>query len=507
MFEIETASAAPSSRKIFSLGMIKLYNTLTRRKEIFKPIHKEWVGLYTCGPTVYNFAHIGNLRTYIFEDVLRRTLEYAGYKVRHIMNITDVGHLTSDADEGEDKLEKGAEREKLSVWEIARFYTGAFLKDMARLNIKKAHKLVPATSEIKDEIRIIEKLFEKGFAYETAQAVYFDVSKFKNYTKLSGQKLSQKMTGAREEVVIDPEKRNPYDFALWFKAVGRFKNHIMRWPSPWGTGFPGWHIECSAISTKYLGQPFDIHTGGVDHINVHHTNEIAQSEAAYAKPLAKFWMHGEFLKTGDRKMAKSGENFITLGTLVKKNYSPLAFRYLALTTHYRSKLNFTWEALGAAEKSFERLYNFVRTLRGYEIRKNTKLRNRLSTSVLSYHFVFRSQFQRATCDDLDMPKALAVMWELIHGYNKKIKTLPPEQGRGLTLGVLNLLYDFDRVLGLGLNKIKPDKIPLKIKNLAVKREELRREKKWQEADRLREEIKKLGYDLRDMPEGPKIKRL
>ncbi|KKU04579.1 MAG: Cysteine-tRNA ligase, partial [Parcubacteria group bacterium GW2011_GWA2_45_30] len=339
-----------------------MVNTLTRKKEIFRPIHKNWVGLYTCGPTVYNYAHIGNLRTYIFEDVLRRTLEYAGYKIKHVMNITDVGHLTSDADEGEDKLEKEARQEKKSVWDIAEFYTGAFLNDISRLNIKRAGVLAPATKNIKQQITLIKKLFQKGFAYETTQAVYFDVSKFKTYTKLSRQRIDEKITAARAEVIQDPKKKNPPDFALWFKRIGKFKNHALHWSSPWGDGFPGWHIECSAISTKYLGQPFDIHTGGVDHISVHHTNEIAQSEGAFGKPLVKYWMHGEFLLLDQARMGKSVGNFITLNTLVEKGFNPFAFRYLALGAHYRSKLNFTWESLEAAKCSLERLYDFTKKI-------------------------------------------------------------------------------------------------------------------------------------------------
>src|SRR3989344_5112195 len=253
--------------------MLKLYNTLTRKKEVFKPLHDRQVGLYTCGPTVYKHQHIGNYRTYIMEDILQKTLEYNGYKVKRVLNITDVGHLTSDADTGEDKIEKEAKKEKKSVRDIANFYTNALLKDIEKLHIKKPEIIVKASETIDDQIRIIRKLFEKGFAYETPQAVYFDVSKFKNYGKLSGQSLSQKITAARDEVVEDKNKKNPVDFTLWFKRVGKFKNHIMHWPSPWGQGFPGWHIECSAISTKYLGQPFDIHAGGVDHIGTHHTNE------------------------------------------------------------------------------------------------------------------------------------------------------------------------------------------------------------------------------------------
>lgn len=470
--------------------MLKLYNTLTRKKETFKPIHKDWVGLYTCGPTVYNYAHIGNLRTYIFEDILRRTLEYAGHKVKHIMNITDVGHLTSDADEGEDKLEKGAKREKKSVWDITKFYTRAFLNDVERLNIKRAHKLVPATREIQEQTKVISRLFEGGYAYETEQAVYFDVTKFKEYTKLSKQKLSQKLVGVREEVVVDPKKRHPADFALWFKIVGRFKNHTMRWPSPWGMGFPGWHIECSAISSKYLGQPFDIHSGGVDHINVHHTNEIAQSEGAYGRPLAKVWMHGEFLLINTSKMAKSGENFLTLNLLIKKGFGPLSYRYLVLTAHYRSKLNFTWESLAAANQSLNRLYDFVREL------KNPNLAKADYRGLAS---IVKSQFERAIFDDLDTPKALAALWQFISDYRKN-------PGKFNSKEVLGLLYNFDRVLGLGLKNIKLEKIPVEIKKLASKREQTRKSKDWSKADKLRKEIELQGYEIKDTPEGPKIMR-
>ncbi len=464
---------------------IRLYNTLYRRKEIFKPIRKDWVGLYTCGPTVYNYAHIGNLRTYIFEDILRRTLEYAGYKVKHVMNITDVGHLTSDADLGEDKLEKGAKREGRSVWDVAKFYTGAFLDDLRRLNIKRADKLVPATSEIKEQIKIIRKLFKKMLAYETEQAIYFDVVKFRGYTKLSRQKLGQKIVGAREEVVVDPEKRNPYDFALWFKTVGRFRDHTMRWPSPWGTGFPGWHIECSAISSKLLGQPFDIHTGGVDHINVHHTNEIAQSEGAYGKPLARIWMHGEFLLTGAAKMAKSDENFLTLQSVINNGFNPLALRYLFLTAHYRSKLNFTWKSLEAAEHSLQRLYGFILDLR--------KAENHRGPASIG-----KKLLREALFDDLDTPKALALVWDLVRQYRRNPKRFSSGE-------ILKLLYDFDKVLGLGLKNVRREKIPLKIKKLAAAREKYRKEKNWAAADKMRKLINGAGFVIEDTPQGPRLR--
>lgn len=466
---------------------IKIFNTLSRRKEKFHPIHKQWVGLYTCGPTVYNYAHIGNLRTYIFEDVLRRTLEYGGYKVKHVMNITDVGHLISDADEGEDKLEKGARREGKSVWDIAKFYTIAFLDDLKNLNIKKAHKLVPATGEIKEQIKLIRLLFARGYAYEAAQAIYFDVAKFKGYTKLSRQKLSQKMVGVREEVVVDLEKRHPADFVLWFKLVGRFKNHTMRWPSLWGEGFPGWHIECSAISSKYLGQPFDIHTGGVDHINVHHTNEIAQSEGAHKKPLAKIWMHGEFLLIDSAKMAKSDENFLTLKLLMDKGFSPLAYRYLVLTAHYRSKLNFSWESLEAAENSLKNLYHFIKELKLHGYNGSTPINK------------YEKMFLEAIYDDLNTPKALAVVWQLIRYYRK-------DPQKFTSIDILVLLYGFDEVLGLKLQKVEAEKIPIEIIKLAEEREKLRQKKEWVKSDELRKEIHEKGYDVLDTSEGSRIKK-
>jgi len=480
-FKVLPAKTFPNRIK----AMLKLYNTLFRKKQNFKPLHNKRVGLYTCGPTVYDFSHIGNLRTYIFEDILRRVLEYNGYKVKHIMNITDVGHLTSDTDLGEDKIEKGARREGKSVQQIAKFYTQAFLNDLKKLNIKKAHKLAPATRYIKQQINLINRLFKKGYAYETSQAVYFDVLKFKNYTKLSKQKLSQKIIASREEVVADPEKRNPYDFTLWFKIVGRFENHIMRWPSPWGTGFPGWHLECSAISRAELGQPFDIHAGGIDHINVHHTNEIAQSEGAFGKPLARFWLHGEFLLVDRSKMAKSESNFLTLETVIKKEFNPLAFRYLVLTSHYRSKLNFTWKSLAAAQNALDNLYSILRTS------DVQKLPSILRTSDVQK---LRKKFLTVINDDLNTPKALSIVWQIIK--DNRLSSAAKKQ----------LLLEFDKVLGLELDKIKPQKIPPKIKNLVSQREKLRVNKQFIQADRLRKKIEKLGYRIEDTAFGPKVRK-
>ncbi len=467
---------------------MRLYNTLTRRKEIFRPLHNKTVGLYTCGPTVYNYAHIGNLRTYLFEDVLERTLLRNGYRVKRVMNITDVGHLTSDADTGEDKMEKGAAREGKTVWDIARFYTKAFFRNIEELNIGKPRYIAPASKFIPEQIALVRRLLKRGYAYETTRAVYFDVSRFKNYAKLSRQKLTGKMTAVRKEVVADPEKRHPYDFVLWFKLVGHFKNHLMRWPSPWGPGFPGWHVECSAISNKFLGQPFDIHTGGIDHISVHHTNEIAQSEAAYGKPLARFWLHGEFLGIDRKRMGKSEGNFITLETVKRRGFSPLAYRYFVLGTHYRKKLNFTWEALGAAENAFKKLYAAVETIKG-QMGKNNPRKSALCKSAF---ISVRNKFNAALDNDLNTPQALAVLWETVNDAR-----LSPREK-------LPLLFSYDEVLGLGLKTAKKQAAaPASILKLVRARELYRANKQFAHADALRERIEGLGYRVEDTPEGPK----
>lgn len=475
--------------------MVKFFNSITRKKEVFRPIHKRYVGLYTCGPTVYNYAHIGNYRTYIFEDILRRTLEYVGYKVKHVMNITDVGHLVSDADLGEDKIEKEAKKEGKTVWEIATFYTQEFLKGIQLLNIKKAQILSPATKNIPEQIKIIQILLKKGYAYETSQAIYFDTAKFKHYTKLSGQQVNQKLTGVREEVVVDKEKKHPQDFSLWFKLVGHFKHHIMRWDSPWGPGFPGWHIECSAISTKYLGQPFDIHAGGIDHIPVHHTNEIAQSEAAFEKALARVWMHGEFLLIDNSRMGKSAGNFLTLTSVIEKEFNPLAFRYFTLTAHYRSKLNFTFTALEGAQNSLFHLYDFVREIQE-DRRKDLKTSR---AQVIKGRMIQRYQdkFEKAIFDDLNLPKALGIIWELINLYHKKKESFDPK-------GVLDFLYQVDTVLGLNLNKVKKQEAPPKIMRLVSQRDQARKNKDWKKADEIRNEVEKTGYQIEDTSEGTRV---
>ncbi len=459
---------------------LQIYNTLTRKKEIFKPLKKNIVGLYTCGPTVYNYAHIGNLRTYIFEDILKRVLIYNKFKVKHVMNITDVGHLTSDSDTGEDKMEKGAKREGKTVWEIADFYTKAFMSDIKKLNITKAEIICKATDYIKEQIELIKKLGKKGFTYIIEDGVYFDTSKLKDYGKLAKLDIEGLKAGARIEVVSG--KKNITDFALW-KFSPEEKKRQMEWNSKWGKGFPGWHIECSAMSMKFLGETFDIHCGGIDHIPVHHTNEIAQSEAATGKKFVNFWMHGEFLNLEKEKMAKSGENFITLSTLEERNFDPLVYRFFCLSAHYRSSLNFSFESLESAKKGFENLKNKILEIKKEKNKDNKKIKEK-----------YKSEFLKLINNDLDMPKAVALLWDLtkekeISGKSK-----------------LNLILDFDKVFGLNLKKIKEEKVPKEILDLVKKREKARKEKDFAESDKLRKLINEKGYALEDTEKGPLIKK-
>lgn len=470
---------------------IHFYNTLSRRVELFRPLKKGVVGLYTCGPTVYHYAHIGNLRTYIFEDILERALIWNGYRVDRVMNITDVGHLTGDADEGVDKLEKGAAAEQKSVRQIAKFYTTAFLKDMRALNIRVPKTIAPATKYVPDQITLIKQLFKKGLAYDTARAVYFNTAKFRNYGALAGQSLEQKSIGARSEVVTDTDKRHPADFALWFKAVGRFEHHILRWPSPWGVGFPGWHIECSAISKKFLGQPFDIHTGGVDLIGTHHTNEIAQSSGAYGTPLAHFWMHGEHLLTDNEKMAKSSENLFTLMNLVERGGTPLSYRYFALSAHYRTPLNFSWSALRGARNGFHALVQRMLYLE-YRAQFQTEYAPRERTEKA------REQFRSFVNNDLNIPQALGYTHTLLRDTDMAAK---------YPRSLLTLLYEFDEVFGLDLRRlakrytVKNVLKNKKLRALVTQREELRSNQQFMQSDRLRKHINDLGYVLEDTPNG------
>ncbi len=458
--------------------MLKLYNTLSREIEDFTPLNPPKVGMYTCGPTVYDYTHIGHLRKYVGDDILRRVLEANKYEVKLVMNITDVGHLVSDEDSGEDKIEKGARESGRSVWEVARFYEDYFWKSVQLVNIERPNVVAKATEHIKEQIKLIHRLEKNGFIYITNHAIYYDISKFPNYTKLSGQSLEDKQTGVREDVVIDKQKKNPADFALWFFTVGHFKDHTMRWPSPWGEGFPGWHIECSAMSMEYLGDSFDIHTGGIDHIAVHHTNEIAQSEAATGQSFVQIWIHHGFLQVDGEKMSKSKKNFYRIDEVQEKGFDPLALRYLFLTAHYRDKLNFTWESLKAAQNA---LNNLRETIRGWE-EPNIGCAE------------FEQKFKDAVNNDLNMPQAVAVLWEMVHSdypISAKAKTL----------------LEMDKILGLGLDEYlgKPIKVPASVMKLVEKREHARKSGDFKKSDELRREIKKLGYEVEDSLKGATIK--
>lgn len=384
-----------------------LYNSLTKQKELFTPISGNEVKLYTCGMTVYDYAHIGHGRKYVMDDILKRTLKYNGYKVNHVQNVTDVGHLVSDADEGEDKLEKGAKKQNKTVWEVAEFFTKNFYDSMDKLNIERPTTICKATDHIKEQIELIEKLFANGYAYDTEEAVYFDTAKFADYGKLFGQKLEDKKLAVRDEVKTDANKRNNSDFALWFKRVGKFSDHVMHWQSPWGDGFPGWHIECSAMSMKYLGEQIDIHTGGEDHLSIHHPNEIAQSECATGKkPFSKFWVHYAFLMVDGTKMSKSLGNYFTIQDILDKGFDPIALRYLYLGAHYKKPMNFTWASLESAQKGLKRLQSTVSNLKSTD---RTILSQEKDVKIEE----FRNKFNEAINDDLNTSKALAVLFEML----------------------------------------------------------------------------------------------
>ena len=457
-----------------------LYNTLTRRKEEFKSIHPDLVGIYTCGPTVYNYAHIGNLRTYIFEDILKRVQLYNGFRVKHVMNITDVGHLTGDRDMGEDKIEKGAAREGKNAWDIAEFYTQAFKQDISHLNILQPDIWCKATDTIPDQIGLIKTLAEKGYTYRTKDGIYFDTTKVADYAKLSNQNLDALQEGARIEK--NPEKRNPTDFALWKFSPVEVKRQ-MEWDSPWGRGFPGWHVECSAMSKKFLADHLDIHCGGTDHIDVHHTNEIAQSEAASGKKFFNFWMHGAFLNIqGGKKMAKSDGNFLTLtNTLLKKDIDPLVYRFATFQTHYRKPMEYSDEAVQAAHNGLFHLHNQIR-----------QLTDSRAASEGSISTGFKEKFIIAINDDLNIPRALAVVQEML-----KSEILSPDK--------LATIVDFDRVLGLNLHQVdNSEELPPALQKLREERQQAREEKNWEVSDRLRDKIQALGYVVQDTKDGMKI---
>lgn len=466
---------------------MKLYNTLSKKIEEFKPLNTPEVTFYSCGPTVYDYTHIGHIRTYVNNDSLKRALLYLGYSVNHVMNITDVGHLTGDDDTGEDKLEKGAEKSGKTVWEVATFYTDFFMKTVKAANIMLPNSTVKATDHIKEMIKLIQKLEERGLVYQTDEAVYFDVEKFPDYGKLSGQRLDEKKQQAREDVHLDPKKKNPADFAVWFKRMGRFKDHQMHWPSPWGEGFPGWHIECSAISMTYLGNTVDIHSGGVDHIPVHHENEIAQSEGATDKQFVRFWFHNEFLLVDGQKMSKSLDNFYTIEDLAKQNIDPLALRLLFLQTHYRQQTNFTWDSARAAQEAYKKLKE------QYLILKSQNQRTELSEDKLKKIDEFRDKFKEALENDVQMPQAVATVWEML-----KSNIPSPDK--------LDLLLEFDKVLGLNLSSVEEEQIPEEIIDLAEEREKARQENNFAKADELRKIITEKGYIVDDLDKGFKLKK-
>ena len=466
---------------------MKLYNTMDRKVEEFVPIEEGKVGMYCCGPTVYNYAHIGNLRTYIFEDILHRTLEEAGYRVKHVMNITDVGHLTGDGDDGEDKLGKRSRETGKSVWDIAAFYTDAFFADEKALNIKRPNVVCKATDHIQEMIALIKRLEEKGHTYTAGGNVYFSIDTIDDYGKLAGQKQEDKLSGAR--IAVDGNKRNPQDFVLWF-TNSKFGEQAMMWDSPWGRGYPGWHIECSAMSMKYLGETFDIHCGGIDAIPVHHTNEIAQSEAATGHKWVNYWCHGEFLLNDKGKMSKSSGEFLTLPVLVGHGYNALDYRYFCLGGHYRTQLKFSYEALDHAKSARERLNSMVA-----ELKAKAKPESTISEKAESY----KDSFFAALFNDLRCPEALAVMWKML-------------KDNSITEGEkLSLLYSMDKVLGLDLDKIeakKEEKVGGEEEwKLVEERKQAKAEKNYQRADEIRKELEERGYIVKDTPQGPILQKI
>lgn len=466
-----------------------IYDSLSKKKQLFIPIDPKLVTFYSCGPTVYDFTHIGHLRKFTTDDLIKKTLYYLGYNVKHAMNITDVGHLSSDSDEGEDKLEKGSARSGKTVWEVAKFFEADFFENIDPLNIKRADIVCKATDHIPQMIEMIRVLTEKGFTYQTDQAIYFDTSKFASYGSLSGQALDDKKIAARADVNADSSKKNPADFALWFFTTGRFVDHQMRWESPWGMGFPGWHIECSAMSMYYLGYQIDIHSGGIDHISVHHENEIAQSEAySDNSPFVRYWIHTNMLLIDGEKMSKSSGNFTRLKEIFEKGYDPLILRYFFLTTHYRSESKFSYTALAAAGSAFRRLLNQTREL--MSIPADDKL------SDLAQNF--SNSFEEALCDDFNFPSALAIVWEIV-----KSEISEGEKKY--------LLFKFDEIFDLGLfDKIikKTEvEIPEDILQIAKNRLEAKKNKDFAKADKLRQELSSQGWEVIDQQNDFSLKKI
>ncbi|HPF94995.1 MAG TPA: cysteine--tRNA ligase [bacterium] len=457
--------------------MLRIYNTLTHSEQDFTPIKPGEVGLYTCGPTVYGRAHVGNLRMYVFEDVLKRSLTMLGYKVKHVMNITDVGHLVGDGDAGEDKVEGAAARLGRTAWDIAKDYEAMFVEDIAKMNILSPDFMPRATEHIKEQIELVQKLEEQGFTYQITDGIYFDVEKFAAYGKLSGQSLKDKLAGARVEE--NTEKHHPADFALWkFSPVDHKRQ--MEWESPWGTGFPGWHLECSAMARAYLGQPFDIHCGGVDHIAVHHENEIAQSEAAYHEPLANYWMHGEFLLMDNQKMSKSLGNLYVLPEVIERGFDPLALRLYFLSANYRQKLNFSWDALTSAQNTLKKL------------RQEMKWLARDGKANQGYLVDMKIALEA----DLNIPKALAVLHEVLRSDLSPVN-------KGATI------IEMDEVFGLGLADWigKTEETPKEVIQIADQRWQAKLDKDFAKADELRDTLAEAGWKMNDGKDGYELERL
>ena len=474
--------------------VIIFYNTLTKKKEEFKTVVPGEVRMYDCGPTVYDYDHIGHMWRYTMSDLIRRVLEYNGYKVKQVMNITDVGHMTSDADSGEDKMEKGAKREGKTPWELAKFYTDIFMQNRRKLNILEPHVICPATEHIHDMIALIKRLFDRGYAYETEDGVYFDSGKFKEYGRLSGNTMEKLEAGARIEV--NEKKKHPYDFALWVKRVGKHANHVMHWESPWGDGFPGWHIECSAMGMRYLGETFDIHTGGQDNIFPHHENEIAQSEAATGKKFVNYWVHTTFLSVEGEKMSKSLGNLFKIKDIEERGIDPLAFRYLCLTAHYKKPLNFTWESLKAAEQALKSILNFMQKMQ--EVKKEGSKGKTEEVAKLLEDA--KRKFLNHINDNLNTSQALAVVHEMM----KKVYKIEMEgelSSEEASLAI-DTMQDFDRVLGI--MQIKEKKLPIprgEIEKLVKEREEARKKKDFKRSDEIRNELKGKGILVEDTDKG------
>ena len=468
--------------------MLRIYNTLTRKIEEFRPLDSSLVNIYSCGPTVYDYQHIGHMRRYVGDDILVRALKSNNYKVKHVMNITDVGHLTSDSDTGEDKMEKGARKFKMTVWDIAKKFEKQFFQDSSLLNIERPDFVMHATAYIKEQIVFIKHLLEKGFTYKIDDGIYFDTSKFRNYNKLRGEQSSDELkSGVRVEIVEG--KKNPTDFALWKlspSASSGLHKRLMQWESPWGVGFPGWHIECSTMAIKGLGtETLDIDTGGVDHISIHHTNEVAQSEAATGKQFVRYWVHHNFLLVNNQKMSKSLENSYLVSDIVKKGFDPLALRYLYLQTHYRQEMNFTWPSMEGAQTAYHRLINEVAAW------------DKPAIGCAE----FEQRFLDAVNDDMNMSKALSVMWEMV-----KSQDFP-------TSAKAESIFRMDEILGLGLKDADKRKkqvkiaVPLEVKKLIEEREHLRKERSFMKADHIRNKIKKMGYNIRDTEKGMEVEKI